>query len=246
VTDRTIPEDIMNDEKSQRSRVALCGQLNSAFSDYGYKLFLASQTVAGGTTGAQDQDVKNLLEQVLGLSCVVQIAAELGSACVQLLQSDQYYASYALVRQLVECEYLCRAFAQDQDEARKWIETSRAERLRFWSPKHMRDRSEGEFRHKDYAVHCELGGHPTPRAFQLLHATRSMRESLIWLELTIHLSNVWSHTTRAIPNLIGPLLDRRPGPQGRVEDVTRAVNGFLASDPLLQIMSQLPDFPDLQ
>jgi hypothetical protein len=236
-------EEAIADEETQRTRAGLCDRLNDALNDYGLKLFVAGNAIGGGPTKTQDPDLKDTLERTLGLACVVQIGGELGVACVKLLETDQFYASFALVRQLVECEYLCRAFAQDQAEARKWLNTTRAERLKFWSPKHMRKRSEGEFRDKDYAVHCEVAGHPTPRAFGLLRASRTMRGNLIWLELTVHLSNIWSHTTRAIPELIMPLLDRKPGPQGGASDVTAAVNTWLSSDPLLGIISQLPDFP---
>ncbi len=112
-------------------------------------------------------------------------------------------------------------------------------------PKHMRDRSHGEFRDKDYAVHCELGGHPTPRAFQLLRAIGTVPKNLVWLEMTTHLANVWSHTTRAIPDIFEPLLDRKPGPQGKSQEVTGAVNKWMETEPAIAIVSHLPDFPDL-
>lgn len=234
------------DDDAQDARERLCDQLNAALNDYGMKLFAAGNAIAGGPMKAQDPEVKDLLERIIGLSCVVQISGELGTACVGLLQAKQFYPSFALVRQIVECEYLCWAFSQDEDEARKWLKTSRRERMRFWSPRHMRQRSNGEFRDKDYAVHCEIGGHPTPAAFRLLHSTRVMPEKSVWIELTTHLANTWSHITRAIPDLILPLLDRRVGPQGTISDVTASVNKWLNSDPALAVVGKLPDFPDLR
>jgi hypothetical protein len=231
------------DEQAQEARERLCRRLNDALNDYGIKLFVIGNAIAGGPNKAQDAEVRDMLERMIGLSCIIQIASELGIACVKLLGIGQFYASFALIRQIVECEYLCRAFAQDQDEARKWLNSSRTDRLRFWSPKHMRDRSEGEFRDKDYAVHCEIGGHPTPRAFMLLRPTRTMSANAIWGELAVHLANVWSHTTRAIPKMILPLLDRKPGPQGTAAEVTTNVNEWFSSDPMLRAVSQLPDFP---
>jgi hypothetical protein len=236
-------KEAVTDEEAQGARVRLCYLLNDALNDYGIKLFVTGNAIAGGPTKAQDPEVKDMLERMIGLSCIVQIAGELGVTCVKLVETDQFYASFALVRQIVECEYLCRAFAQDQDEARKWLNATRAQRLSLWSPKHMRERSEGEFRDKDYAVHCEIGGHPTPRAFMLLRPSRTMPANAIWGELAVHLANVWSHTTRAIPEMILPLLDRKPGPQGRAADVTAKVNEWLSSDPVLGTVSQLPDFP---
>jgi hypothetical protein len=236
-------EEAVIEEETQRVRVDLCELLNAALTDYGYKLFVTGNAIAGGPTNAQDPDVKDILERTIGLSCVVQIAGELGVACVNLLQTDQIYASFALVRQIVECEYLCWAFAHDQDEARKWLNSTRAERLSFWSPRHMRQRSQGEFRDKDYAVHCEFGGHPTPRAFSLLRISRTVYPNAIWLELTSHLVNVWSHTTRAIPEIVMPLMDRKPGPQGTGPKVTAAVNAWIKSDPAIEAAAKLPDFP---
>ena len=230
------------DEVAQGARVRLCYRLNDALNDYGIKLFATGNAIASRPTKAQDPEVKDMLERMIGLSCIMQIAGELGAACVKLLETGQFYASFALVRQIVECEYLCRAFAQDQDEARRWLNPTRAQRLSLWSPRHMRERSQGEFRDKDYAVHCELGGHPTPRAFMLLRPSHTMPANAIWVELTAHLANVWSHTTRAIPEMIRPLLDRRPGPQGKAADVIANVNEWFRSDPVLKAVSQLPDF----
>jgi hypothetical protein len=236
----------IEDTQAQAAREELSRLVNNALNDYGLKLFAAGNAIGGGPSKAQDPDLKDLLERLIGLSCVIQTAGELGTASTSLLETRQFYASFALVRQMVECEYLCWAFSQDLDDARKWLNTTRAERLRFWSPARMRERSGDEFRAKDYAVHCELGGHPTPRAFILLKNSRTMHVNSIWLELTVHLANVWSHTTRAIPGTVMPLLDRKPGPYGRARDVTAAVNEWLSSDPALVARDLLPDFPSLE
>jgi hypothetical protein len=236
----------IDDADAQSARETLCGLLNDALTDYGLKLYAFGKAIGGGVDNAQDSELKSLLKSCVGLAHVIQIAGELGVASVSLLREDRAYASFALVRQIVECEYLCRAFSDDPDEARDWYDTTRAQRLRLWSPSRMRKRSNGEFRDKDYAVHCELGGHPTPRAVQLLRPTRTTPLNSIWLELTIHLANTWSHTTRAIPDLARPLLDRRPGPQGTSAEVTYSVNEWLATEPAIKAADHLPDFPDLE
>jgi hypothetical protein len=64
--------------------------------------------------------VGDVLNQTLGLACVVQVAGELGAAGTDLLERDKCYAALALLRQLVECEYLCWAFSEDHEEARRW------------------------------------------------------------------------------------------------------------------------------
>jgi hypothetical protein len=109
-------------------------------------------------------------DATVGLAIVAEIAAELISGTLTLLDQDGLYGAAALLRQLVEVEYLCWAFAEDEDEAKRWMRSDRDERLRTWQPKHLRERSGGRFRGTDYHGHCERGGHPTPEATTLLTA----------------------------------------------------------------------------
>lgn len=146
------------DVVTQNVRVELRKGLAAALSDWGLKLYLIGNTVAGGAAKAGNSPVGDVLNQTLGLSCVVQISGELGAAGTDLLEREQYYAAWALLRQLVECEYLCWAFSENHDDARQWLHSSRAERLNLWQPRRMRERSEGRFRAKDYHVHCEVDG----------------------------------------------------------------------------------------
>jgi|SRR5581483_1204959 len=85
-----------------------------------------------------------------------------------LLEQDNLYGAAALLRQLVEAEYLAWAFAEDRVEAAAWLRSTNEKRREMWQPKHLRERSGGRFRAIDYAHHCECGGHPTPSAKRLL------------------------------------------------------------------------------
>lgn len=97
-----------------------------------------------------------------GLGYVANTCAELLSGTMRAVDDGNAYVAAALLRQLVEAEYLAWAFAEDRDEAAAWLESTREERLSRWQPRHLRERSSGRFRGKDYATHCERGGHLTP------------------------------------------------------------------------------------
>ena len=97
-----------------------------------------------------------------------QIGGELADGTIALLRAGQRYGAAALIRQLVEVEYLAAVFAGGSTIAADWMRTTRDERLKFWSPTKLRQLASREFLPSDYWTHCEFGGHPTPRALALL------------------------------------------------------------------------------
>ena len=117
----------VSDEAMQLIRAEVCSRVSVALEDRGLKLSLAGAAIAGGPTKAADPEVKKLLEQTLGLGCVAQVAGELGSAAVELLRAEKRYPAWALLRQIVECEYLCWAFNEDELEAAHWLTSTRKE-----------------------------------------------------------------------------------------------------------------------
>jgi hypothetical protein len=108
----------------------------------------------------------------------------------------------ALVRQLVEVEYLAWAFSSGSSEAETWLRSSRQERLDMWQPRHLRGRSGSQFRGKDYSLHCERGGHPTPDARYLLpdHSIR-LSANAILVEIAMHGVSCWDYFAGAIVEL---------------------------------------------
>jgi hypothetical protein len=116
-----------------------------------------------------------------------------------LVAEHNPYAAAALVRQLVEIEYLTWAFAEDQEDASSWLRSSRTDRLQRWQPRHLRKRSQGRFRGFDYAEHCNLGGHPTPEGVRTLVAdTAPIRNGeLIVSEAAHHGSSAWHYAYSA-------------------------------------------------
>jgi hypothetical protein len=139
---------------------------------------------------------------VVGLATVAQIAGELITGAVTLLGGHNVYGAAALVRQIVEVEYLAWAFAEEHAEAAAWMRSTRKDRLSMWGPHQLRKRSGGRFNDADYWGHCDRGGHPTPEATALLpdHA-RHLPEAWWWFDLAHHGINAWGFACTAAGQL---------------------------------------------
>jgi len=110
---------------------------------------------AGGNGSVRDPGL-------VGLGYVANVSGELLRGTLQAVDASNAYVAAALLRQVVETEYLAWAFAEDREEAASWLASTHKDRLSRWQPRHIRGRSGGRFRGTDYAAHCERGGHPTP------------------------------------------------------------------------------------
>src|SRR5207248_1472212 len=77
---------------------------------------------------------------------VLQMAGRLGDGAISLLDSGNWYSEGALVRQLIETEYLLFRFSSEPAEAEKWLSASSAEIRSFFRPGAVRRRSTTEFR----------------------------------------------------------------------------------------------------
>lgn len=137
-------------------------------------------------------------------SIVTEIAGELATSVVSLLEAGHVYAAGALTRQLIEAEYLVWLFSEDASEANRWSSARPAEIRQMFSPKVIRERSAGRFQASEYWTHCDLGGHPNPKAVMLLsgHAirygeTEYPRLELAWSDLCQHLVRLWETLLRA-------------------------------------------------
>jgi hypothetical protein len=142
-------------------------------------------------------------DAVVGLATVMQIGGELVSGAITLFAEDNRYAAAALTRQLVEVEYLAWAFAEDEEEAEKWMRSSKDERQELWQPRHLRARADGRFRGVDYGLHCGKGGHPSPEGIYLLpdHYSPDASAPLWWCDMAIHGHSVWSYALAAAERL---------------------------------------------
>jgi hypothetical protein len=126
---------------------------------------------------------------------ILEIASSLMSGANALFLSGNTYAGAALVRQLVEIEYLAWAFEENQIEAKKWIHSNKKERLGFFTPQKLRKAAKGRFRGEDYSYHCELGGHPVPGA-SILFENAERHGQLLLSDMLSHSKNIWRHIFR--------------------------------------------------
>jgi len=135
-----------------------------------------------------------------GLGIVVQMGAALTGGAMTLLRADRHYAVAALVRQIVEVEYLAFMFTEDPTLASDWL-TSSPEQLRtLFRPATMRQRSGGRFRDSEYWTHCEIGGHPHPRGAHLLpdHSSTIADNEWLWGDLAQHLDRLWGSLVETV------------------------------------------------
>jgi len=138
---------------------------------------------------------------------VAQMGAELALSATQLYKAKRWYAGAALVRQLIEVEYLLFLFATDNDEPERWLKASDAEAKKTFAPSQMRERSAGRFRVEEYQTHCKIGGHPRVSGHLLLreHITpistsppKLFDPSIQWIDLAQHLERFSTHYMAAV------------------------------------------------
>ena len=140
------------------------------------------------------------------LAIVAQMAGALSRGAVSLLESSNWYAAAALVRQLVETEYLLFLFADEPREAEMWLAARPDDLRRSFAPAAMRGRSAGRFRDREYWSHCEIGGHPHPRSAFLLPDHIAPRDGILsstngaclWVDLGQHLERGWGFFRAAV------------------------------------------------
>lgn len=131
-----------------------------------------------------------------GVSTVIEMAAELAMGGVSMLDSGYRYAAAALIRQLIECEYLLHAFVEDLASAASWYRASPSEIRSAFMPRTMRPL--GGFSDREYWTHCDQGGHPSPHGRLLLRfgvhgdiANDGFMAASMWGDLAQHLARVW-------------------------------------------------------
>jgi hypothetical protein len=134
-------------------------------------------------------------DETVALSLLLRIGAQLTGAAASLFKTGNDYAAAALVRQVVEIEYLAWAFETRDADAERWLRSDREIRENFFSPRKLRGASSGKFRSKDYGYHCECGGHPVPGSTLLLGENRAHGQ-VIFSDLLGHTGRIWDHVVR--------------------------------------------------
>ncbi len=138
----------------------------------------------GRTSGASERG--NGDDALVGVGVLAQIAADLLDAAGALLSGTNHYAGAALLRQIVEVEYLTWAFANQKRDAATWLHSTHEERRRMFTPARLRSESDGRFLSADYGHHCEQGGHPVPRAIPVLGNADPFHSQLLLVDLLLH------------------------------------------------------------
>lgn len=131
-------------------------------------------------------------DATVAVSMLLRIGGQLVGGCADLVDGGRHYAGAALVRQLVEVEYLAWAFENDNEESRRWLRSTREERHSFFTPTKLRKAAAGHFRSADYGFHCELGGHPVPGSWRLLTDAAAVGQ-LMLSDCVGHSTRIWGH-----------------------------------------------------
>jgi hypothetical protein len=167
------------------------------------------------------------------------MAGSLCSGTLTLLDTGNAYSGAAIIRQLVEVEYLSWAFMDDEEEAASWVR----ERLARWQPRHLRERSKGRFRGTDYSNHCEIGGHPTASgARALIQSTRPSVAHLQLWECAVHASSAWHYLLGAVKLTNLSTLVASGDQTGLVLQVAEAEKDWRTTDPMFRVGPTIPAF----
>lgn len=179
------------DPTSVAARLSFATFTADTFKGLGEKLF-----VCGHILGPDRRDGVSPFghgdDAVIAVSMLLRIGSELVSGCADLVDSGRHYAGAALVRQLVEVEYLAWAFEKNDEECRRWLRSTREERYSFFTPAKLRKAADGHFRSADYSFHCELGGHPVPGSWRLLNNAEAIGQ-LMLSDCLGHSTHIWNH-----------------------------------------------------
>ena len=133
-------------------------------------------------------------DAIVAVAKLLRVAASLLEGCASLLGQHNNYASSALSRQLVEIEYLTWTFNHEPESASSWLRSDKEQRMKFFSPARMRQRSDGWFKKSDYANHCELGGHPVPNSEVLLQENE-LTSQVVMADCAMHSRNIFFYAS---------------------------------------------------
>jgi hypothetical protein len=169
------------------------------------------------------------------LATMLQMAGRLASGASMLFGAENWYAAAALMRQFIEAEYLVWMMTTDAPEATNWLASSQEDLRRIYAPGAMRKRSGGKFRDTEYWSHCEIGGHPNPRAGFLLPERLFPADqdpfgdpSWMWLDAAQHFGRFWGSLSQAFERhgLADIVIVK-----ARLAGMARAIDAWHAADP---------------
>lgn len=235
---RKLLSELADDPTGQDAREEMCTTVGAALARLGKMLWVLG-SMLGPDRALKRSPFQFGDDRAVGVATVAQIGGELTISANHLLGVGHRYAASALIRQLVEVEYLATAFAADHEIAAEWLRADRDERLNFWSPARLRDRAGGRFLRSDYSNHCELGGHPTTRGMSLLPDHEdALHPALLWVDMAGHLFGVW----RALIQWTERYLDGPVPKDWEVPDADSSVKNWLEEDKLYGALQYIGHF----
>lgn len=183
-----------NDKDARACRFELAKFSSDQLRDAGTELhiighFIGPERVRGTSPFGHGND------ETVAVSVLLRVGGQLISASADLFADGRQYAAAALLRQMVEVEYLAWAFETRDGDAQRWLRSDQRQRQKFFTPGKLRDAAKGTFRSKDYGYHCELGGHPVPQAGILLGGDSAVGQLLL-SDLLGHVGRIWDHLVR--------------------------------------------------
>lgn len=161
------------------------------FSSAGIELLAVGQML-GSDRVNERSPFGNGSDEVVAVSLLLRVAGQLVSASADLFGDGRHYAAAALLRQLVEVEYLAWAFDVRDSDAERWLRSTVEERRDFFSPAKLRKAAQGKFSGQDYGHHCEMGGHPVPKSAILLNGDE-VNCQLLLSDLLGHAEKIWDY-----------------------------------------------------
>lgn len=198
------------DRSLMKRRKKLASFTAATFADTGVELHLAGHLIGRDRIDGTSP-FGHGSDETVAVSLLLRIATELISASADLFSDGRAYAAAALLRQMVEIEYLAWAIETRDSDGERWLRSDRSEREAFFTPRKLRRASEGKFRGEDYGYHCEFGGHPVPGSSMLLTDT-SIIAQLLLADLLGHCGRIWDHFAGWARGTLhgGPILRRHP------------------------------------
>jgi hypothetical protein len=177
-----------------------------------------------------------------GVATVVCMATELAETAVVMAERNRYYAVGAVIRQLIECEYLLALFNEDLDHASRWLKSTPDEVRESFTPAKMRKLT-GVFSNEEYWDHCSTGGHPAPKGARLLEKLDPLRQSWPYsaaelaTDLGLHLRRIW----KAVDSLLRKHHARYQRVRAdRRRQAEEAWTRWLEADPLVAALTEVP------
>ena len=161
------------------------------FADTGQELHVQGHLI-GSDRAEGRSPFGHASDETVAVSMLLRIGSQLVSGSADMFIDGRPYAAAALLRQMVEIEYLAWAMATREGDGARWLRSDRQERESFFTPAKLRKAAQGTFRGKDYGYHCELGGHPVPKASVLLDGDPAVPQLLL-ADMIGHVGRIWNH-----------------------------------------------------